>query len=94
MLFVFKVFTWTISPGVIGSIRDPFMVPRVIDNASVLECKGSIAIELEAALFGFYIRLPACVIKYIKKYYMWVVVVFPYETNACKFSMSFNFCGK
>ena len=56
MLFVFKVFTGTISPGVIGSIRDPFMVPRVIDNASVLEYKGSKAIELEAALFGFYIR--------------------------------------
>ena len=70
------------------------MVPEIIDQASVLECKGSIAIKLKMTFFGFYIRLPAWVMEYINLYYLMMAVVFTYETNTCRFSNSFKLCGK
>ena len=94
MIIVLRDFTWTISLGVICRIRDPFMVPWIINHASVLESEVSIAIELKAALFDFDISLPAWIIEYIKLYPLWAVVVFTSETNACNFSTTFNFCGK
>ena len=75
-------------------VWDPFMVPWIIDHAYVLECKRSVAIKLKMALFGFDIRLPAWVVEYIKLYYLCVIVMFTNETNLCKFSTSFYFCGK
>ena len=49
---------------------------------------------LKTSLFCFNISLPAWIVDYIKLYYLCVIVVFTYETNACKFSTNFNFCGK
>ena len=94
MKFVFRISTWTISPGFISGVWDPFMVPWIIDHASVLECKRSVAIKLKTALFGFDIRLLAWVIGSTKLQYLWVIVMFTDETNPCKYSTSFNFCGK
>ena len=70
-----------------------------LDLGSVLESKKAIANELKTAFFGFQVglglpTLPAWVIQYIKLYHLRVIVMFTYETKACKFSASFNFCGK
>ena len=70
------------------------MFPWIIYHVSVLESKRSIAIKLKTALFGFNIILPAGVLEYIKFYNLWVIALFKYDKNACKFSTSFNFCGK
>ena len=70
------------------------MVPWIINHASVLKKEGFIAIKLKTALFGFKISLPAWIFKYIKLYYLWVIMVFTYETNAGKFYTSFIFFAK
>ena len=69
MIFVFSVLTSKISPGIICSTWDPFMVLWIVNQFSVLESEGSVAIELKTPLFGFNITLPALIIKYIKLYY-------------------------
>ena len=69
------------------------MVPWIIYHVSVLESKKSVAIKLKTAWFGFNISMPAWIVYYIKLNYLWVIVEFTYETNACKFSTSFIFCG-
>ena len=93
-IFVFRICTWTISSGIICAIWDPFMVPWIIYHVSVLESERSVAIKLKMALFDLNISLPALILEFIKLYYLLVILVFTYETNACKFSTSFNFCGK
>ena len=94
MIFVFRVLTWKISPGIISSTWNSFRVLWIVNHFSVLESEGSVAIDLKTPFFGFNVTLPALIIKYIKLYYLGVAVVFTYKTNACKFSTSFNFYGK
>ena len=70
------------------------MVPWIVNRISMLLSNRVVTIEFETALFVFNIILPAWIVEYIKLYNLWMIVMFAYETNAFKFSTSFNFCGK
>ena len=91
---MFRIFAWTNNSGVGCGVRDWSMVPWIVNHVSMLKSNRSVTIELEMALFGFNISLPAWIVEYIKLNNLWVIVLFAYETNACKFSTSFNFCGR